>query len=81
MRIICDAPRQTCNRLWIYVASIAQHIVDKMANIIENLSKAILNPYEHPKKQATIAKVSLERSKLFNKETCTKNFFAALEDN
>lgn len=29
MRIICDAPGQTCNRLWTYVASVAQCIVEK----------------------------------------------------
>lgn len=28
MRIICDAPGQTCNRLWTYVASIAQCIAE-----------------------------------------------------
>ena len=29
MRIICDAPGQTCNRLWTYVSSIAQCIAEK----------------------------------------------------
>ncbi len=29
MRIICDAPGQTCNRLWTYVTSVAQCIVEK----------------------------------------------------
>lgn len=29
MRIICDAPGQTCNRLWTYVASVAQCIAKK----------------------------------------------------
>jgi hypothetical protein len=29
MRIICDAPGQTCNRLWTYVASIAQCIAER----------------------------------------------------
>ena len=28
MRIICDAPGQTCNRLWTYVASVAQCIAE-----------------------------------------------------
>lgn len=28
MRVICDAPGQTCNRLWTYVASVAQCIVE-----------------------------------------------------
>lgn len=34
MRIICDAPGQTCNRLWTYVASVAQCIVEKKKMII-----------------------------------------------
>ena len=29
MRVICDAPGQTCNRLWTYVASIAQCVVER----------------------------------------------------
>lgn len=29
MRVICDAPGQTCNRLWSYLASIAECIVKK----------------------------------------------------
>lgn len=34
MRIICDAPGQTCNRLWTYVASVAQCIVEHKKMII-----------------------------------------------
>ena len=34
MRIICDAPGQTCNRLWTYVASIAQCIAEKKKMVI-----------------------------------------------
>lgn len=34
MRIICDAPGQTCNRLWTYVASVAECIVKKKRMII-----------------------------------------------
>lgn len=34
MRIICDAPGQTCNRLWTYVASIAQCIAEHKKMII-----------------------------------------------
>lgn len=34
MRIICDAPGQTCNRLWTYVASIAQCIVEHKKMVI-----------------------------------------------
>ena len=29
MRIICDAPGQTCNRLWTYVASVAQCVAEQ----------------------------------------------------
>ena len=28
MRVICDAPGQTCNRLWTYVASVAQCVAE-----------------------------------------------------
>lgn len=34
MRIICDAPGQTCNRLWTYVASVAQCIAEHKKMII-----------------------------------------------
>lgn len=53
-------------------------IVDR-ENIVENLANAILDLYKHPEKRAAMAKASLERSKLFDKDTYAKNFFAALE--
>ena len=34
MRIICDAPGQTCNRLWTYIASVAQCIAERKKMII-----------------------------------------------
>ena len=34
MRVICDAPGQTCNRLWTYVASVAQCIAEKKRMVI-----------------------------------------------
>lgn len=34
MRVICDAPGQTCNRLWSYVASVAQCIAEDKKMII-----------------------------------------------
>ena len=34
MRIICDAPGQTCNRLWTYVASVAQCIAEHRRMVI-----------------------------------------------
>ena len=48
-------------------------------NIVENLANAILDLYHHPDKRETMAKASLERSKLFDKETYAQNFFNALE--
>lgn len=49
-------------------------------HFVDNLAAAILDLYQHPEKRAAMAKVSLERSKLFDKETYAKNFFAALEE-
>lgn len=34
MRIICDAPGQTCNRLWTYVGSVAQCIAEKRHMVV-----------------------------------------------
>lgn len=34
MRIICDAPGQTCNRLWTYVSSVAQCIAERRHMVI-----------------------------------------------
>ncbi len=34
MRVICDAPGQTCNRLWTYVASVAQCIAEHRRMVI-----------------------------------------------
>lgn len=34
MRVICDAPGQTCNRLWTYVASLSECIVKKKKMVI-----------------------------------------------
>ena len=48
-------------------------------NIVDHLASAILYLYQHPEKRQKMAAASLERSKLFDKETYAKNFFAALE--
>lgn len=48
-------------------------------HFVENLVNAIIDLYEHPEKRENMAKASLERSKLFDKETYAKNFFKALE--
>ena len=34
MRVICDAPGQTCNRLWTYVPSVAQCIAERKRMVI-----------------------------------------------
>lgn len=53
-------------------------IVDR-ENIVENLATAILDLYNHPEKREQMSTASLERAKLFDKETYAKNFFKALE--
>ena len=53
-------------------------IVDR-ANVIDNLAKAILDLYQHSEKREQMAAASLQRSKLFDKETYARNFFKALE--
>ena len=48
-------------------------------SFVDNLAAAILDLYQHPEKRKQMSAASLERSKLFDKETYAKNFFAALE--
>lgn len=48
-------------------------------NIIDNLAAAILDLYHNPVKRKQMSAASLERSKMFDKESYAKNFFAALE--
>ena len=54
-------------------------LLDTNEYFVKNLASAILDLYSHPDKRKKMAKASLERSKLFDKETYAKNFFAALE--
>lgn len=49
-------------------------------NIVENLANAILDLYHNPEKRVAMSKASLERSKMFDKETYAKNFFEAIKD-
>jgi glycosyltransferase involved in cell wall biosynthesis len=49
-------------------------------NLVKNLATAILDLYEHPEKREQMALVSMERAKLFDKETFAENFFVALEN-
>lgn len=53
-------------------------IVDK-ENVVSNLATAILNLYQHPEQRKQMASASVERAKLFDKETYTRNFFAAID--
>ena len=55
-------------------------LLDTDENFVDNLAAAILDLYEHPEKRKQMAAASLERSKLFDKETYAKNFFAALSN-
>lgn len=48
-------------------------------HFVNNLADSILNLYQHPEKRKQMSKVSIEHSKLFDKEVYAKNFFAALE--
>lgn len=48
--------------------------------IVNNLAQAIRNLYEHPEKRKQMSEASLERAKLFDKESYSEKFFAALEN-
>ena len=48
-------------------------------HFVNNLANVILELYQHPEKRKRMSAASLERSKLFDKETYAKNFFKALE--
>lgn len=54
-------------------------LLDTDCQFVDNLAAAILNLYEHPRKRQNMSKASLERAKLFDKESFAANFFAALE--
>jgi glycosyltransferase involved in cell wall biosynthesis len=47
--------------------------------IVENLSNAILDLYNHPEKRKQMVAASRERSKLFDKERYAREFFKALD--
>lgn len=54
-------------------------LLDVNEHFVDNLAAAILDLYQHPEKRQQMSKASLERAKLFDKETYAKNFFKALE--
>lgn len=46
---------------------------------IENLAISIFDLYQHPEKREQMSEAALKRSRMFDKETYAKNFFAALD--
>jgi glycosyltransferase involved in cell wall biosynthesis len=54
-------------------------LLDTGEHFVDHLAAAILDLYEHPEKRRQMATASLERAKLFDKETYTRNFFNALK--
>lgn len=54
-------------------------IVDR-ENIVENLTNAILDLYEHPEKRKQMSEASIERAKQFDKEIFVNNFFKLVEE-
>ena len=54
-------------------------LLDTNEHFVENLANAILYLYENPKKREAMAKASIERSKLFDKERYAEEFFKTLE--
>ena len=48
-------------------------------HFVDNLAAAILDLYQHPEKRQKMSAASFARSKMFDKETFARNFFAALE--
>ena len=55
-------------------------LLETNEDFVNNLAKSILHLYENPQKRTQMSIASLERSKLFDKDTYAKNFFAALEN-
>ncbi len=55
-------------------------VLVKRDHVVENLTAAILDLYEHPEKRKAMSLAALERSKYFSKERYAKDFFAAIED-
>ncbi|MCR5246438.1 MAG: glycosyltransferase family 4 protein [Paludibacteraceae bacterium] len=53
-------------------------LLDTDGAFVEKLANSILDLYNNPDKRTSMSKASLERSKMFDKETYAKNFFDAL---
>lgn len=55
-------------------------LLDTDDHLVDNLAAAILDLYEHPEKRKQMAAASLNRAKLFDKDTFARNFFAAINN-
>lgn len=55
-------------------------LLDTDDSLADSLAAAIRDLYLHPEKRKAMAEVSLQRSRLFSKETYAANFFKALEN-
>lgn len=49
-------------------------------NIVNNLTSAIIDLYNHPEKRKQMAVASIDRAKHFDKEVYAEKFFAAIKD-
>ncbi|ADE82505.1 glycosyl transferase [Xylanibacter ruminicola] len=49
-------------------------------NIVNNLTSAIIDLYNHPEKRIQMAVASIDRAKHFDKEVYAEKFFAAIKD-
>lgn len=61
------------------VTEINAILLETDENFVDNLAAAILDLYQHPEKRQQMSAASLERSKLFDKETYAQKIFAAIE--
>jgi glycosyltransferase involved in cell wall biosynthesis len=55
-------------------------LLDTDEHFVDNLASAILELYQHPEKRKQMSEASLQRSRLFNKETYASNFLKAIQD-
>lgn len=53
-------------------------LLDYNEHLVDSLAAAILDLYNHPEKRKAMAKASLKRAKLFDKDTYARNFFNAI---
>ena len=53
-------------------------MLDTDDRLVDHLAAAIDDLYQHPEKREAMSKAAIERSRLFDKDTYAKHFFAAL---